>query len=416
MTDTSSPQARPRLGLFEAWGVELEYMLVSDQTLDVRPICDQLLSAEAGHLTADVHRGAIDWSNELVLHVVELKTATPASHLQGLAAAFTAEVRHINRLLQPLNARLMPSAMHPWMDPIREMQLWPHDCSVVYEAFNRIFDCRGHGWANLQSVHLNLPFRDDREFARLHAAVRLVLPLLPAIAAASPLCDGKLSSHLDHRLHVYRSNSRRFPSITGRVIPEQAWSESDYQQQILLPMYADIAPYDPDEVLQDEYLNARGAIARFGRGSIEIRVIDIQECPAADLAVLQAAAALIRALVEERWCSLSDQQSVPVEPLADLFNDAVTNGEETNLSDPVLLRVFGCPSEPTTLRQLWHRIDNRLQPDMEPEVRSAFNRILEYGPLARRIRRRLPDTLTPEALRSVAAELCDCLASGRQLE
>jgi hypothetical protein len=53
---------------------------------------------------------------------------------------------------------------------------------------------------------------------------------------------------------------------------------------------------------------------------------------------------------------------------------------------------------------------------MEPEVRTAFNRILEYGPLARRIRRRLPDPLTPEALRSVAAELCDCLASGRQLE
>lgn len=414
MTDTFSP--RPRLGLFEAWGVELEYMLVSDQTLDVRPICDQLLSAEAGHVTADVHRGAIDWSNELVLHVVELKTAAPTPHLQGLAAAFTTEVRHINRLLQPLNARLMPSAMHPWMDPVREMRLWPHDCSVVYEAFNRIFDCRGHGWANLQSVHLNLPFRDDQEFARLHAAVRLVLPLLPAIAAASPLCDGKLSPHLDHRLHVYRSNSRRFPSITGRVIPEQAWSESEYQERILQPMYDDIAPHDPDEVLQDEYLNARGAIARFGRGSIEIRVIDIQECPAADLAVLQAAAALIRALVEEHWCSLAVQQSVPVEPLAELFNVAVTNAEETNLSHPVLLQVYGFPSEPITLRRLWNQIDNRLQPDMEPEVRVAFNHILEHGPLARRIRRRLPAPLTPEALRNVAAELCDCLDRGRQLE
>jgi len=47
------------------------------------------------------------------------------------------------------------------MDPNREMVIWPHDYSVVYEAFNRIFDCRGHGWANLQAVHLNLPFADD---------------------------------------------------------------------------------------------------------------------------------------------------------------------------------------------------------------------------------------------------------------
>jgi len=181
-------------------------------------------------------------------------------------------------------------------------------------------------------------------------------------------------------------------------------------------MYDDIAPHDPDEVLHDEYLNARGAIARFGRGSIEIRVIDIQECPAADLAVLQAAAALIRALVEEHWCSLAVQQSVPVEPLAELFNVAVTNAEETNLSHPVLLQVYGFPSEPITLRRLWNQIDNRLQPDMEPEVRAAFNHILEHGPLARRIRRRLPDPLTPEALRNVAAELCDCLDRGRQLE
>jgi gamma-glutamyl:cysteine ligase YbdK (ATP-grasp superfamily) len=405
---------RHRLGLFEAWGVELEYMLVSHQSLDVLPICDQLLTAEAGQLTSDVHRGLIDWSNELVLHVVELKTALPAPRLQGLAAAFTTEVRHINQLLQPLHARLMPSAMHPWMDPHREMRLWPHDCSVVYEAFNRIFDCRGHGWANLQSVHLNLPFRNDHEFSRLHAAVRLVLPLLPALAAASPVCDGTLSAHLDHRLHVYRSNSRRFPSITGRVIPEQAWSESEYQQQILQPMYADIAPHDPDKVLQDEYLNARGAIARFGRGSIEIRVIDIQECPAADLAVLQAAAALIRALVEERWCSLADQQAVPVDPLALLFNDAVTNAEETVLNDRNLLRLFGCPAQPLTLRQLWQDLAARLQPEMEPEVQVAFDHILRHGTLARRIRNKLELQPGPQALRRVAAELCDCLNNGTQ--
>ena len=34
--------------LFDAYGVELEYMLVDRETLAVAPICDRVLAAEAG--------------------------------------------------------------------------------------------------------------------------------------------------------------------------------------------------------------------------------------------------------------------------------------------------------------------------------------------------------------------------------
>ena len=109
----------------------------------------------------------------------------------------------------------MPTAMHPWMDPHAEARLWPHEYNAVYAAFNRIFDCRGHGWSNLQSTHINLPFRGDEEFGRLHAAIRLVLPIIPGVAASSPAADGRLSGLLDSRLDAYRSNARRIPSISS---------------------------------------------------------------------------------------------------------------------------------------------------------------------------------------------------------
>ena len=89
-------------------------------------------------------------------------------------------IRTLATLPQPVIARLLPTAMHPWMDPDRDLRLWPHEASAVYEAFNRIFSCRGHGWANLQSAHINLPFANDEEFGRLHAAIRAVLPIIPA--------------------------------------------------------------------------------------------------------------------------------------------------------------------------------------------------------------------------------------------
>ncbi|MBL8851852.1 MAG: hypothetical protein JNG89_19425, partial [Planctomycetaceae bacterium] len=273
------------LHLFDAFGIELEYMIVDAATLDVRPIADELFKAVAGEYVSDVERGPITWSNELVAHVVELKTTTPARSLTGLSEQFQSEVRAINELLAPMGAMLLGTAMHPWMDPLREMKLWPHDNSEIYDAFNRVFDCRGHGWANLQSMHINLPFQGDEEFARLHAAVRLLLPLLPALAASSPVMDGRVTGLMDNRLEVYRKNSQRIPQVAGRVIPERAFSQAEYDRLILQPLYAAIAPHDPAGILQEEFLNARGAIARFSRGSIEIRVIDVQECPAADLAI-----------------------------------------------------------------------------------------------------------------------------------
>ena len=97
--------------------------------------------------------------------------------------------------------------------------------------------------------------------------------------------EGRLAGSLDARLEVYRTNTQRIPSVAGRIIPEQAFDRAAYTRIIFDPMYAQIAPHDPSGVLRDEFLNARGAIARFSRGAIEIRVIDVQECPAADLAI-----------------------------------------------------------------------------------------------------------------------------------
>ena len=121
-------------------------MIVDADTLSVRPIADEVLKAVAGKIVDNVDMpGGITWSNELTAHVIELKTSDPATAFGPLPQAFQENVARINAVLEPMGSRLMPSAMHPWMDPHREMVLWPHDYSVVYEAFNRIFDCRGRG-------------------------------------------------------------------------------------------------------------------------------------------------------------------------------------------------------------------------------------------------------------------------------
>ncbi|GAB3815169.1 hypothetical protein GCM10028895_08980 [Pontibacter rugosus] len=314
------------LHLFEAYGVEMEYMIVHRHELHVMPICDKLIYEEVGAYLSDVEFGDIAWSNELVLHVVELKSQKPTASLAHLHKAFQAHVQKINHLLEKHDAMLLPTGAHPLMNPYTDTRLWPHEHNAVYEAYNRIFDCRGHGWANLQSTHLNLPFQGDEEFGKLHAAIRVVLPILPALSASTPILDGTITGFADSRLEVYRHNQKEIPSIAGKVIPEAVFSKAAYDQQILQKMYAAIADRDPEGTLQEEFLNSRGAIARFERGAIEIRVLDLQESPLADVAILQAVVALIKALVAEKWVPIEQLKQFHEDQLAAIFLEVVRQG------------------------------------------------------------------------------------------
>jgi carboxylate-amine ligase len=396
--------------LFEVFGIELEYMIVDRETLDVRPLADKVLYEIAGDYEADVFVGELAWSNEVVLHVIELKNNGPSRTLAGLAALFHLHVEQINRILEPMNACLLPTAMHPWMNPFREMRLWPHGFSSIYETYDRIFNCRGQGWANLQALHINLPFADDREFGRLHAAVRLLLPIMPALAAGSPVMDGRLTGAMDSRLVAYRKNSAIIPSVTGSVIPEPVFTRADYDEVIFQRIYADIKPHDPEGTLQHEWLNARGAIARFSRNAIEIRVLDMQESPAADMAIAWAIVEALKLVMAERWTPLGEQMSWSEKPLLQVLLDVIRDAESALIADEEYLELFGFPGERCTAGELWAHIVGAIPAgEGQEEFRRPLAKILRHGSLARRITAALGDCFSDGRLKEVYGRLRRCL-------
>lgn len=398
----------PALPAFAGFGVELEYMIVDADTLDVRPVADALLDGET-----DLERGRFGWSNEIVLHLVELKNSAPEPALAPLAAGFQDEIGALGRHLQPLGARLLPTAMHPWMDPAAETRLWPHEHADLYAAYDRVFGCRTHGQANLQSMHLNLPFADDAEFARLHAAARLVLPILPALAASSPVAEGRASGLLDTRLDAYRHAVDRVPAVIGQLVPDTVASRADYAARILAPMFRAVAPFDPAGVLRHEWLNARGAIPRFDRNALEIRVIDVQECPRADLAIAAATTAAIRALYDGRWAPFAAQQDFSTQALVAILDAAIRDADAAVIDDVGYLRALGFPCARCTAGELWRHLAEALGLADDPYWGEALGVILDHGPLARRILRVLGPDFDRAALRTVYRELCACLDAGR---
>lgn len=406
---------RQPLSLFEGYGIELEYMVVDRESLEVRPIVDRVLAQAGAGEELEVSLGEVAISNELALHVLEFKTDGPSPALAGLGATFQRYLAKVQPWLAEHGAQLLPTGMHPWMNPATDFQLWPHGDRTIYEAFDRLFGCKGHGWSNLQSMHVNLPFRDDEEFGRLHAAVRLLLPLLPGLAASSPFMEGAYTGLFDTRLSVYWNNARPVPSISGQVVPEAVFTRADYEQVILDRIYRDMAPLDPDGVLRHEWVNARGCIARFERMALEIRVLDVQECPAADLAIAAAVVSVLKAMVEERWSSTASQQAFSTEHLAALLQTTLRQAEQSVIDDGPLLAAFGFPrSGPVRLGELWqHLVAETLTQDPNyEEWRGPLQVILQQGCLARRVAQAVGPTPTPEGLLRTYRALAECLQQG----
>jgi gamma-glutamyl:cysteine ligase YbdK (ATP-grasp superfamily) len=397
------------IAAFDAYGIELEYAIVDRDTLDVAPIAATLLEAMPAHTRSDGVR--VGWSNEIVAHVAELKNAEPVTELDRLTPAFEDEIRAANASLSAMNARLLPTGMHPWMDPSTETVLWTRSDADIYGAYDRIFDCRRHGWSNVQSMHVNLPFADDAEFARLHAAVRLVLPMVPALCASSPFVDGRIAGERDHRLAVYRTHAARVPQIVGKIVPEPCASRAAYESEVLEPIYESMAAHDPRGTLRREWINARGAIARFDRNAIEIRLADTQECPRADIAAAHAICAVVRALYERQPPGAAGH-GVSTESLAALVARATREGEEAVAEEPFLRAIGLSGVRACTLRDAWRRLLDRVAGGA-PDWGGVVDVILDRGTLATRILRATGRNPTRERLREVYGELAGCLEEGR---
>jgi len=400
------------LHLFQAAGIELEYMIVNKQTFKINPIADEVIKSLTGIYTSDTEYENIGWSNELVLHVIELKTPEPVTTLKYLDEAFLKSIRKINDYLSEFNSMLLPTGAHPLMNPFKETKLWPHEYNAVYEAYNRIFGCKGHGWSNLQSVHLNLPFANDDEFGRLHAAIRILLPVIPALTASTPILDGRDTGYKDARLLEYAQNQKLVPSIGGVVIPERAFSKQDYENIILKNIYKDIAEFDKENILQNEWLNSRGAIARFDRNAFEIRIIDIQESPIADLAIAFVIIESLKNFVNEKLIKYEVQKQWTENSLAAIYNNVIKNGEDTIITDENYLTIFNLPPK-SSAKNILEKLISEIDFTGYEEFKTNIDIIMSKGTLSTRIIKTLNNDYSEKNIISVYQMIANCLKENK---
>ncbi|HZD43423.1 MAG TPA: glutamate-cysteine ligase family protein, partial [Methanomicrobiales archaeon] len=134
----------------------------------------------------------------------------------------------------------------------------------------------------------------------------------------SPLVEGRLTGCVDNRIHFYRINQQKIPSICQDLIPEKITRVEDYegiQQEIYRELLQENAA-----VLCREWVNARGVIVRFSRRCLEIKAIDEQECIHSDMAVI----AFVLSLLRNRDLHLEGNEQM----LRELTETAMRDGTE----------------------------------------------------------------------------------------
>ena len=403
--------------LFERFGIELEYMIVDKDTLQVIPRADIPLGKDKkGNNLSDLRRGDVGLSNELVSHVIELKCAEPTSSFSLWSKNFHKEIIHINKELAKINAMLLPSATHPFMNSQEEMVIWPYDANEIYTTYDRIFNCKGHGWANLQSAHLNISFNGDDQFEVLHAAIRILLPLIPAIAASSPYLDSKFTQFKDARLETYRHNQEKIPSIIGQIIPEPVFSYAEYDRVIFTPIKNDIAPYDTEHFLNHFFLNSRGAIARFDRGAIEIRLVDIQECPAADIAIAELQIAVLKTIISQKWTSIEKQKELETPILASFLHKTIKVAENAIIDDKSYLLALGIEESSIKASDVWKHLYKHCKKSITLASQKILEKMLARGTLSTVLLKKIGERPSRDRLVFEYAKLAECLAKNTLYE
>jgi hypothetical protein len=262
-------------------------------------------------------------------------------------------------------------------------------------------------------LRLDLHFAREQDFGRLHAAVRMALPLLPALSAATPIRDGRSTGFHSARLRACLDLYDLHPARIGGFIPEPVFDAHDYDREVLGPILQAIATSRGAEATDAQALNLRAATAQFDSGILSIHAIDAQENPAADMAVLEFTIALLRALVAGRWSSNYLQRAWNSEDLMSVMLGTIRDGSKAVIGNRDFLFMLGIlKQEQATAAEVLKHLFVELYSDLSENARAHLAVIIEHGCLASRIMAKAGKRATPEKLRTALAQLAACRTAG----
>ena len=236
-------------------GIEEEFMLLDEATLDLVPRFEELSASTAKDPVL-----AVSVAGELIRTEIEIRSGR-GEHLGEALAAQRVHRDGLFAHAARMGIRLGATGTHPWDD-------YRHQSFIDTEHYRRVVD--GLRWVARRnatfSLHVHVGIRDPDRAIAVCDRLRPVLPMLLALSANSPFVDG-----LDTGLHSARTQTftKSFPRCG---VPDAFGSWRAFCSYVELLQ-------DTDSI--QEYTQVWWSVRpHISFGTVEIRICDAQSTAA----------------------------------------------------------------------------------------------------------------------------------------
>jgi len=140
-------------------------------------------------------------------------------------------------------------------------------------------------------------------------------------------------------------------------------------------------------------------------------VIDIQECPRADIALLELIVTALKWLIKTH--DLKElQYSCSTQDLAEILVNSVRYGSLCHTDKENYLGLFGL-KKASDLRTIWQAIFANCEGQLSEESWEVSRCVISTGNLSERILQRISEDPSESGILAIYSELASCLAQNR---
>jgi carboxylate-amine ligase len=148
--------------------------------------------------------------------------------------------------------------------------------------------------------------------------------------------------------------------------------------------------------------------------AIEIRVLDVQEAPAMDVAFAALIVEVLKLLCAEHWLDAAGMNRWRTEELAALLTLAARRGEGAAITAKPYLAALGYRGSAAEVKGLWEHLIETVSArgSLDVDTGRWLEHYLRHGTLATRIGKAVGLLPTRAQLKRVYERLCEALADG----